>query len=109
VPARQGAESVYLAGERRGQGGRQDDDVGADGSGGVLDAREGRVGAEVGDALAEVVQGQAEGHQPQRVVFARHAREDERIAWGRLYVDEVEAESADIDAVVRHMAGTEDR
>jgi ketosteroid isomerase-like protein len=34
---------------------------------------------------------------------------DERIAWGRLYVDEVEAESADIDAVVRHMAGTEDR
>ena len=34
---------------------------------------------------------------------------DERIAWGRLYVDEVEPESPDIDAVVRHMAGTEDR
>ena len=34
---------------------------------------------------------------------------DERIAWGRLYVDEVEPESADIDAVVRHMAGTDDR
>jgi ketosteroid isomerase-like protein len=34
---------------------------------------------------------------------------DDRIAWGRLYVDEVEPESADIDAVVRHMAGTEDR
>ena len=34
---------------------------------------------------------------------------DDRIAWGRLYVDEVEPESADIDAVVRRMAGTEDR
>ncbi len=34
---------------------------------------------------------------------------DDRIAWGRLYVDEVELETADIDAVVRHMAGTEDR
>ena len=34
---------------------------------------------------------------------------DDRIAWGRLYVDEVERESADIDAVVRRMAGTEDR
>jgi ketosteroid isomerase-like protein len=33
---------------------------------------------------------------------------DGRIAWGRLYVDEVERESADIDAVVRRMAGTED-
>jgi ketosteroid isomerase-like protein len=32
-----------------------------------------------------------------------------RIAWGRLYVDEVAPESADIDAVVRHLAGTEDR
>jgi ketosteroid isomerase-like protein len=34
---------------------------------------------------------------------------DNRVAWGRLYVDEVEREGADIDAVVRHMAGTEDR
>ena len=34
---------------------------------------------------------------------------DDRIAWGRLYVDEVEPESPDINAVVRHMAGTEDR
>ena len=33
---------------------------------------------------------------------------DDRIAWGRLYVGEVEPESADIDTVVRHMAGTED-
>lgn len=33
---------------------------------------------------------------------------DGRVAWGRLYVDEVEPESADIDTVVRHMAGTED-
>jgi ketosteroid isomerase-like protein len=33
---------------------------------------------------------------------------DERIAWGRLYVDEVEREGAAIDAVVRHMAGTDD-
>ena len=33
---------------------------------------------------------------------------DDRIAWGRLYVDEVEREGPDIDAVVRHMAGTED-
>jgi ketosteroid isomerase-like protein len=34
---------------------------------------------------------------------------DDRISWGRLYVDEVEREGADIDAVVRQMAGTEDR
>jgi ketosteroid isomerase-like protein len=34
---------------------------------------------------------------------------DDRIAWGRLYVDEVEREGDDIDAVVRGMAGTEDR
>jgi len=33
---------------------------------------------------------------------------DGRIAWGRLYADEVEREGADIDAVVRRMAGTED-
>jgi ketosteroid isomerase-like protein len=33
---------------------------------------------------------------------------DDRIAWGRLYVDDVERESADIDAVVRAMAGTEE-
>jgi ketosteroid isomerase-like protein len=35
--------------------------------------------------------------------------DDDRIAWGRLYIDDVKPESADIDAVVRHMAGTEDR
>jgi ketosteroid isomerase-like protein len=34
---------------------------------------------------------------------------DDRISWARLYVDEVERESADIDAVVRRMTGTEDR
>ena len=34
---------------------------------------------------------------------------DDRIAWGRLYADEVERKGADIDAVVRRMAGTEDR
>jgi len=33
---------------------------------------------------------------------------DDRISWGRLYVDEVEREGADIDTVVRRMAGTED-
>jgi ketosteroid isomerase-like protein len=33
---------------------------------------------------------------------------DNRISWGRLYVDEVEREGADIDAVVRRMAGTQD-
>jgi ketosteroid isomerase-like protein len=33
---------------------------------------------------------------------------DDRLAWGRLYVDEVGRELADIDAVVRRMAGTED-
>jgi ketosteroid isomerase-like protein len=33
---------------------------------------------------------------------------DDRISWGRLYVGEVEREGADIDAVVRQMAGTED-
>jgi ketosteroid isomerase-like protein len=32
----------------------------------------------------------------------------ERIAWARLYVDEVAPESADIDAVVRDMAGIND-
>jgi len=32
---------------------------------------------------------------------------DGRIAWGRLYVDEVEHEGPGIDAVVRHIAGTE--
>ena len=34
---------------------------------------------------------------------------DDRIAWARLYVDEVEREGADIDTVVRRMAGTDDR
>ncbi len=33
----------------------------------------------------------------------------DRIAWGRLYADEVEREGADIDAVVRRMTGTEDK
>ena len=32
---------------------------------------------------------------------------DDRVAWGRLYVDEVVHESPDIDAVVRRMAGTD--
>jgi hypothetical protein len=35
--------------------------------------------------------------------------DDDRIAWARLYVDEVEHEGADIDAVVRRMAGADDR
>jgi ketosteroid isomerase-like protein len=34
---------------------------------------------------------------------------DDRIAWGRLYIDDVEPEGADIDAIVRRMAGTGDR
>ena len=34
---------------------------------------------------------------------------DDRIRWGRLYVDEVEREGAGIDAAVRRMAGTDDR
>lgn len=34
---------------------------------------------------------------------------DERVAWGRLYVEEVERGGEDIDAVVDRMAGTEDR
>jgi len=33
---------------------------------------------------------------------------DDRVAWGRLYVDDVEHEGADIDSVVRRMAGTEE-
>jgi ketosteroid isomerase-like protein len=33
---------------------------------------------------------------------------DERIGWGRLYVDEVEREGADIDAAVQRMAGKQD-
>jgi ketosteroid isomerase-like protein len=34
---------------------------------------------------------------------------DDRIAWARLYVDEVERDGAEIDAVVRRMAGTDER
>ena len=34
---------------------------------------------------------------------------DERIAWGRLYAEEVEPAGADIDAVVRRLAGTDER
>jgi ketosteroid isomerase-like protein len=34
---------------------------------------------------------------------------DDRIAWARLYADEVEPEAAGIDATVRQMAGTEER
>ena len=34
---------------------------------------------------------------------------DNRLAWGRLFVDEVKREGTDIDAVVRRMAGTEER
>ena len=32
---------------------------------------------------------------------------DDRIAWGRLYADEVRSEGPDIDAVVGRMAGTD--
>ena len=32
---------------------------------------------------------------------------DDRIAWGRLYVDEVERDSVDINAAVRQIAGTD--
>src|SRR3954462_6371007 len=32
-----------------------------------------------------------------------------RVAWGRFYVDGVERDGPDIDAVVRRLAGTEDR
>jgi ketosteroid isomerase-like protein len=42
-----------------------------------------------------------------RGVFIGGVRVD-RIAWARLYVDEVHHESAAIDAVVREMAGTQD-
>ena len=35
--------------------------------------------------------------------------DDDRIAWARLYVDEVNSEGTGIDAVVRRMAGTDDR
>jgi ketosteroid isomerase-like protein len=34
---------------------------------------------------------------------------DDRIAWGRLYAEEVERQGAEIDAVVERMLGTEDR
>jgi ketosteroid isomerase-like protein len=43
----------------------------------------------------------------ERGVIIVGVRED-RIAWGRLYADEVEHQGPDIDAVVRHMAGSED-
>jgi ketosteroid isomerase-like protein len=44
----------------------------------------------------------------ERGVIVMGVREG-RIAWGRLYVDDVEPDGAGIDAVVRGMAGTEDR
>jgi ketosteroid isomerase-like protein len=44
----------------------------------------------------------------ERGVLIMGVRES-RIAWGRLYAEEVEREGADIDAVVRRMAGTEDQ
>jgi ketosteroid isomerase-like protein len=51
----------------------------------------------------------ADGTQlEQRGVLIMGVRGD-RIAWGRLYLDDVEREGADIDTVVRRMAGTEDR
>jgi ketosteroid isomerase-like protein len=34
---------------------------------------------------------------------------DDRVAWGRLYAEEVEREGADIDAVVQRMTSTEDQ
>ena len=34
--------------------------------------------------------------------------DDDRITWGRLYVDEVEREGDGIGAAVRHMAGTDE-
>jgi ketosteroid isomerase-like protein len=43
----------------------------------------------------------------ERGVLIMGVREN-RIAWGRLYAEEVEHEGADIDAVVRRMAGTEE-
>jgi ketosteroid isomerase-like protein len=43
----------------------------------------------------------------ERGVLVMGIRED-RIAWGRLYAEEVEREGADIDAVVRRLAGSED-
>src|SRR3954452_22736114 len=42
----------------------------------------------------------------ERGVIVMGVREG-RVAWGRFYVDEVEREGSGIDAVVRHMAGTE--
>ena len=44
----------------------------------------------------------------ERGVIVMGTREG-RIAWGRLYVAEVEREGSGIDAVVRRMAGTDDR
>ncbi|HVD56126.1 MAG TPA: nuclear transport factor 2 family protein [Thermoleophilaceae bacterium] len=43
----------------------------------------------------------------ERGVLIMGVREN-RIAWGRLYAEEVQREGADIDAVVRRMAGKED-
>jgi len=44
----------------------------------------------------------------ERGVIIMGIRED-RIAWGRLYADEVQRDSPDIDAVVGRMAGTDER
>ena len=43
----------------------------------------------------------------ERGVIIMGIRED-RIAWGRLYADEVQRDGADIDAVVGRMAGTDE-
>ena len=46
------------------------------------------------------------GPLDERGVIIMGVRAD-RIAWGRLYIDDVQHASADINAVVRNMAGTE--
>jgi ketosteroid isomerase-like protein len=80
--------------------------------------------AAIGDFRAEIVRSAVEGDSvfvelhwtgtkadgtrlDERGVIIAGIR-DERIAWARLYVDEVVPESADIDVVVRGMAGTND-
>src|SRR3954464_1257040 len=76
VVAGEVADVVGGGGKRGGEGGREHDHVGGDGACGVVDGGDGGVGAEVGDAPAEVAQGQAEGDQAELVAFAKHAVQD---------------------------------
>ena len=75
-----------------------------------------RGGRQVGGRGRRGVRGRSTGPEPRRTARPLDERgvvilgiDDNRIAWARLYVDEVNREGTGIDAVVRRMAGTDDR